>query len=112
MSASLGARGDQLERLGFKAHRNQKRRNTHPGKKLVFTKGHDPNNVIIAKLSGPSLDPGFGLLASSARVRFIQRSAHGGNVMRIKLEINVVPALQVDAKRDKKMNSNGIKVKR
>ena len=37
------------------------------GQKLVFTKIHDSNNVSIAKEAGPSLDSGFGLLASSTR---------------------------------------------
>ena len=66
------------------------------GQKLVFTKGHNSNNVIIAKLAEPYLDPGFGLLASSARTRPTQCGGPGGDVVRIELEINVVPALQVD----------------
>ena len=70
------------------------------GRKLLFAKDHEPNNVSIAKWAGPYLDPGFGLLASSARTRPTQRGAPGGDVVRIESEINVVPALQVDAMRD------------
>ena len=69
------------------------------GRKLVFTKGHDPNNVSITKLVGSSLDPDFGLLSSSARTRPTQRSTPGGDVVRIELDINV-PTLQVDTMRD------------
>ena len=85
---------------------------THLRTKISFTKGRDPNNVSIAKSAGPSLDPGFGFLASSTKTCPIQRGAPGKDVVRIKLEINVVPALQVDAKHDKKINSYGIGVKR
>ena len=68
--------------------------------KSSFTKSHYPNNVSIAKEAGPSVDSGFGLLASSTRTRPTQRSPPGGGVVRLELEINVAPALQVDAKRD------------
>ena len=67
---------------------------------LVFTTSRHPSNVSMAKYTGSSLDPDFGLLASSARTRPIQRGAPGGNVVRIELEIDVVSALQVDAMRD------------
>ena len=63
------------------------------GQKLVFTKSHDSNNVSIAKEAGPSLDSGFGLLASSTRTRPTQRSAPGGGVGRLELEINVAPCI-------------------
>ena len=69
-------------------------------KKLVFPNGHNPNNVSKAKQVGPSLDPGFDLLASSTRTRPTQRGAPGGDFVRIELESNIVPALQLDAMRD------------
>ena len=44
----------------------------------------------------PKVDPGFDLLTSLTRTRLAQSSAPGGDVVRIELETNVVPALQVD----------------
>ena len=59
--------------------------------KISFTKSHDPNKVSIAKWVGPSLDSGFGLWASSTRANPTQRSAPGGDVVRLELEINPAP---------------------
>ena len=39
------------------------------------------------------MDPGFDLLASSARIRPTQRRAPGGTVVRIELEINVAACI-------------------
>ena len=61
--------------------------------KISFTKSHDPNNVSIAKQAGPSLDSSFSLLASSTRTRPTQRSAPGGGVVRLQLEINAAPCI-------------------
>ena len=61
--------------------------------KISFTMSHDPNNVSIAKQAGPSLDSGFGLLASSTRIRSTQRSAPERGVVRLELEINVTPCI-------------------
>ena len=100
MIASLGTRGRATRTTTVRSLQEPATTQHTSGQKLVFAKSHDPNNVSIAKLAGPSLDPGFGLMASSVRTRPTQRCAPGGGVVYIEIEINVAPALQVDAMRD------------
>ena len=60
--AARKTRVSSLQKLDTKQHTS--------GQKLVSTKSHDPNNVGIAKKVDSSMDPGFNLLASSAKNRF------------------------------------------
>ena len=61
--------------------------------KISFMKSHDLNNVSIAKEAGPSLDSGFGLLASSTRTRPTQHSAPRGGVVRLESVIKAAACI-------------------
>ena len=98
--ACLGMHGKATRKTQVRSPQEPDTMQHTSGQKLVFTKSHDSNNVSIAKEARPSLDSGFSLLASSTRTRPTQCSASGGGIVRLELEINVAPALQVDAKRD------------
>ena len=61
------------------------------GQKLVLQRVTIQTTLVYR--NRPSLDSGFGLLASSTRTRPTQRSAPGRGVVRLELEINVAPCI-------------------
>ena len=89
MTAGSGMRGRAAQTTWVRSPQEQDTTQHNSGKKLVFTKSHDPNN--FSKIGWTIPGPRF--RASSEKTRAAQRSVPRGGVVRIELEINVAPCI-------------------